>query len=68
MNPWRCGIERRGRVGFENQIVIAVRSHAGYVCVHFVVVGVYVHVFCVCLCGCKWPKGLNDFNFTIKLC
>ena len=20
------------------------------------------------VCGCKWPKGLNDFNFTIKLC
>ena len=30
MNPWRCGIERRGRVGFGNQVVIAVRSHAGY--------------------------------------
>ena len=30
MNPWRCGVERRGRVGFGNQVVIAVRSHAGY--------------------------------------
>ena len=38
------------------------------VCVHFVVVGVYMYMFFFYVCGCKWPKGLNDFNFTIKLC